>query len=423
MARPFPPGFLWGAATAAHQVEGDNRLNDWWRWEQQPGRIRGGGRSGEAARWWAGEAERDLERAAALGHNAHRMSLEWSRLEPEPGRLDEAAFARYAQILTAGRAAGLKMLVTLHHFTLPLWVAQRGGFADPAIAARLAGLARACLQRLDGQVDAWATLNEPSVLAAAAYATTRWPPGSGSVVAGLRALRNMLHAHAAASAVLRAGSAPVGLVVNMPLFEPARPGAPQDRGIARAQDWTFNGVVLRALEGGRLLPPLGAGQRAPGLAGSCDFIGLNYYGRYAVRFDPRAEGLGRNVQTPTVRTETNDWGQPCAAGLTRQLLRLARLGVPLYVTENGLYDNTDSRRPRYLVDHVHAVADAIDAGADVRGYFHWSLVDNFEWAEGWTTRFGLLALDRQTQRRTPVESARVYERICRANAAPDGAED
>jgi beta-glucosidase len=156
-----------------------------------------------------------------------------------------------------------------------------------------------------------------------------------------------------------------------------------------------------------------------GLRESLDWVGLNYYGRFRVRFDPGKPALlfGAHVQPNTVRTEHVDWGQPAPAGLTALLVRFSRtLGVPAYVTENGVFDPTDAVRQRYLVDHVRAVRDAIDLGADVRGYFHWSLLDNFEWAEGYTTPFGLVAVDRATGARTPRPSARIYERICRDNA-------
>jgi len=214
----------------------------------------------------------------------------------------------------------------------------------------------------------------------------------------------------------------VGLVLNMPWFTPHRPGHPLDRFAAWAQDWAFSEVFVRALSTGRLLPPLVAvPRRVDGLAGSSDFFGLNFYGRYEVRFALTGERpLGEHVQEPSIKTEGNDWGQPSPDGLRDQLLRLSRsLDMPLYVTENGVYDNTDEIRPDYLVSHVRAVAEAIAAGADVRGYFHWSLVDNFEWAEGWSTHFGLLALDRKTQERTPRASAGIYAQICRANGIPD----
>jgi beta-glucosidase len=420
----FPPDFLWGAATAAHQVEGHNDNNDWWDWEAQPGRIHDGTRSGEAAGWWAGRAEEDLALAAELGQNAHRLGLEWSRLEPAPGTWNEEAFDRYEQILRAARGHGMTTMVTLYHFTLPRWAAAAGGWMWDELPARFERFCERCAARLAPLVDLWVTINEPGVLAYMSYGGPFWPPGLGSVRAGLSALAALMRAHALGYwAVHRmVTKARVGLVINAPLFEPARAWHPLDRLAAWAQDWGMTGAVMEALRRGFLVPPLAAVPvRVRGLARSVDFLGLNYYGRMAVQFDPRAQTpLGRHVQEPTTRTEWADWGQICPRGLTEQLVRLGKLGVPLYVTENGLYDNEDDKRPRFVVDHVRAVADAIGRGTDVRGYFHWSLVDNFEWAEGWSTRFGLIALDRETGKRTPRRSARVYASICRANGIPAG---
>jgi beta-glucosidase len=214
--------------------------------------------------------------------------------------------------------------------------------------------------------------------------------------------------------------AKVGLVHNAPFFEPHRTRNPLDRMVRHAQDFSFTVAVLQALQTGRLGFPYALKAReVPGLEGSLDFFGLNYYGRMEVKFDPRSPLLmGRHVQAPTTRFEDTDWGQACARGLEENLVRLKALGVPLYVTENGIYDADDSVRPQFLVDHVRAMHRALARGADVRGYFHWSLVDNFEWAEGWHTPFGLVAVDRKTGARTPKRSAHLYADICRANGLP-----
>jgi beta-glucosidase len=423
-AASFPKGFLWGAATSSHQVEGGNDLNDWWDWEQQPGRIRDGTTSGDAAGWWAGRAEEDLARAAEMGQNAHRLSLEWSRLEPEPGTWSDEAFKRYAVILGTCRDLGLTTMVTLNHFTLPRWAAEQGSWMNPELPDRLARLGAECARRLRSLTDLWCTINEPNVVGVAAYGSDIFPPGLNRNIAAFKVMRRQIEAHALTYRAVHEEipDARVGLVLNMPRFTPHRPGHPLDRFAAWAQDWAFSEVFVRAVSTGRLLPPLVAVPRpVEGLEGSSDFFGLNFYGRYAVRFALRGERpLGEHVQEPSIKTEGNDWGQPHPDGFREQLLRLSRsLDVPLYVTENGVYDNTDEVRPDYLVSHVRAVAEAIAAGADVRGYFHWSLVDNFEWAEGWSTRFGLLALDRETQERTPRASAGIYERICRTNGIPE----
>lgn len=418
----FPQGFWWGCATSSHQVEGGCD-NDWSDWERRPGAIADGTRSGAAAGWWNGAAEGDLEQSASWGHNATRMSVEWSRLEPEPGRFDDAAFERYAEILDHAGSLGLHRLVTLNHFTLPRWVAQRGAWLNPAIEVWLGRFAHACAQRLGGRVERWATINEPSLVAMFGYGDVRWPPGLGKPSKVGTAMLHMLRAHVHMSRGVREAhrGAQVGLVLNVPCFDPAREH-PLDRGIAWLQDWAVSGAFLQALRDDRLpLPfamPLRKYAAVDGLSQSFDWLGLNYYGRYRVRFTTAAarQAFGQHVQADSIRRGDTDWGQPYPEGLRRGLHRLGSFGVPVFVTENGIYDNDDRLRATYLREHIAAVHRAIAAGVDVRGYFHWSLIDNFEWAEGWATRFGLLALDRETGVRTPRASADVFSAICRRNA-------
>jgi beta-glucosidase len=407
--------FLWGAAVSSHQVEGDNHRNDWWDWELEPGRIADGTTSGDAAAWWGGRAEEDLSRAADLGLNAIRMSLEWSRLEPEPGRFDPAAFDRYRAILDHARSRGLSVVLTLHHFTLPRWVAKLGGFVHENVPALFEGYAERAARELGDRPALWATLNEPSVLAWMAYGGDRWPPGKKSLRACFTALSRMLESHALAYRAIHRviDRARVGIVLNLPYFVPARPGSALDRFVCRAQDWGFNGAVVEALKSGVLPAPISlTRKRIAHLDASLDWIGLNYYGRYDVRFDLRSAALlfGKHVQEGSIKKGEVDWGAPDPDGMIEQLRRLSVFERPLYVTENGICDEADVLRPRFLRDHALAL-ERERQNLDVRGYFHWALVDNFEWAEGWSARFGLFALDRRTQERTPRKSAGVYRAL------------
>jgi beta-glucosidase len=355
-----------------------------------------------------------------------RLSLGWSRLEPAPGIFDDAAFARYAEILAHCRGLELEPMIGLNHFTLPGWLADRGGWLSDEGAVRFGAYAARCGERLGAYATLWSTLNEPSVLAFMSFAGGFWPPGLRSPLAAARALRHQLLAHAQAAHALKRThrSARVGLVINAPDFAPARPEHVADRAVVAAQDWSFTGAVLDALANARLLPPLSLlPVAAPILAGSLDWIGLNYYGRYRVHFDARRPGelFGRRLTERTVHTANADWGEIAPSGLLAQLTRLGRVlpKTAIYVTENGLCDPDDRRRPAYIADHVRAVHGAIARGVDVRGYYVWTLVDNFEWAEGWSAPFGLFALDRATQVRTARESARVYAAICRRNGLAD----
>ncbi len=424
--RPFPTGFLWGTATAAHQVEGNNTNNQWWAWEQTPGRIHHNHRSGLACNWWApGGAEADLDLAQTLGQNAHRLSVEWSRLEPAPGVFDPAAFRRYREILTALRSRGLAAMVTLHHFTNPLWFEAQGGWLNPRSIALFQRFVERVAGELGDLVDLWCTINEPNVFATLGYLLGEFPPGQRSLVAAFRVSHNLLLAHAAAYHTIHRqdSQARVGLALQLRPFVPARPTARLDRWAARIQDYLFNQILLIAIRDGILRPPLGRGETVPALIDSSDFLGVNFYTRELVHFDLRVPGdlFGRRSFAPTgemsdLMANGAPYSECVPDSLKHLLVQLIPCKKPIYITECGLPDADDDLRPRFLITHLAAVQAAIQAGARVEGFFHWTLVDNFEWAEGWHLRFGLIELDPVTQARRPRPSAQTYADICRANA-------
>lgn len=427
--RKFPPGFLWGTATSSHQVEGQNSNNQWWDWEQQAGRIWNGDRSGDACGWWR-DVEPDLDRAAALGQNAHRMSIEWSRVEPRDGFFDDAAIERYRAILQSMRRRGIEPMVTLHHFTNPRWLEAQGGWLNPQTARRLARFVGYAVAGLGDLCRLWCTINEPAIYAGLSYGAGWWPPGRANPLLARRALANMLYGHALASAAIHSLSPAhqVGLVHNFHLFDPATP-APQDLATAALYDYMNNQVILHALRTGRILPPFGNELReVPYLRDSCDFFGLNYYTRSRVAFVSRTPRwvFGRaftpgDVEQSDVGGDDKTYGEVYPHGIYRALRRIQRrLDIPIYVTETGLPDADDDQRPRYLLNHLAEIHRAIESGADVRGVFIWSLLDNFEWAHGWGLRFGLYALDERTGERTMRRSAALYAAFARANAIPGG---
>jgi beta-glucosidase len=419
----FPDGFLWGTATAAHQVEGNNTNNDWWAFEQQPDSIWHGDQSGLACDWWR-NAEIDFNLMAEMGHNTHRLSVEWSRIEPQEGIFDAAAIHRYREMLTYARQKGLEPMVTLHHFSSPLWLAQKGGWHNPAAIDSFRRFVRHTVEQLGDLVTLWCTINEPSVYAVLGYLFGELAPGEKSLPRCLQVLAHMLQAHGAAYRVIHAldGSAQVGLVKNIPYFEALDPGDVLSAGTAKLLDHIFNETVLSAVKDGRLRLPLGLGLSTHGpLVDSLDFLGVNFYTRERVSF--RRQGNGRlSLLQPTPGAPVSDYGRNGTygeiypEGMYHVLERAAKLGKPIYVTENGLPDHDDDQRPCFLLTHLAQVQRAIASGVDVRGYYHWSFTDNFEWAEGWDLRFGLVALNQETQARTPRPSARLYQEIIRANA-------
>jgi beta-glucosidase len=418
----FPDGFIWGVATASHQVEGGNTNNQWYAWEQQ-GHIVSGDHCGLACDWWE-HAEADFDRARDLGVNGMRLSLEWSRIEPEPGRWDPAAIARYRQMLQGLRARGMEPMVTLHHFTNPLWLEEQGGFGHDGAIEQFTRFVRYAVEQLGDLCDFWCTVNEPNVYATLGYGLGIFPPGHrGDVIGCFRVLGRLLRAHAAAYHTIHTlqPRARVGMAPHVRIFDPARPRNPLDRFVAGLQDGAFNAMAFDALRYGRASGPLAlfVGDLR-GVRGTCDYVGVNYYTREVVQVDPRKPGemFGRRFSMPGSDQMEQDYGELYPDGMRRVLERVKALGKPIYVTESGFADNTDHLRPRALARTVLAMHRALDRGVPVRGFFHWTLVDNFEWAEGWRIRFGLIALDPVTQERTPRPSAAVYRAMCAANGVP-----
>lgn len=414
----FPPDFRWGTATSAHQVEGNNIHNDWWVWEQQPGRIKNGDRSGRACDWWA-HAERDFDLAAQFHQNAHRLSIEWSRIQPAPDRWDDYAIDRYRQMLRALRERGIEPMATLLHFTVPRWFAERGGWErDDAVAIFVRFVERA-VPALAEFVPIWCTVNEPLAWVAGSYVTGTRPPGRRSIRRALVVATHLARAHAAAYRVVHRAQphALVGVANYFRLYDPANPRSPLDRLVASGQDRFLNWAFIDAVTTGRAraFPWVAS---IPEAAGTLDFLGVNYYTRDRVAFDLRIplRLFGRNFHAPDALMSDGGYGEIYPEGLYRVLLQAQRYGVPLYVTENGLPDADDDQRPRFLVAHLYQLWKAMQEGVRVNGYYHWSLIDNFEWADGWTLKFGLIEVDPTTQARKPRPSAGVFAEICTAGA-------
>jgi beta-glucosidase len=415
----FPEGFLWGTATSSHQVEGNNKNNDWWEWEKEPGHILGGHRSGLACDWW-NRAEEDFDLAREMGQNAHRLSLEWSRIEPREGEWDDDALARYRQMLVGLRERGLEPMVTLHHFTNPLWLVEKCGWETEAVVPLFECYVTKVAEELGDLVELWSVLNEPNVYAILSYTGGRWPPGKQNLLLAFKVLSNMLLAHGRAYRAIHRvrPQAQVGIAHAVRVFDAAEPNSRLDRWAAWIPDYIFNRLTLTALTEGILAFPLALNRKVPDLVDSADFLGINYYSRDLVAFDASRPGelFGRRFYPEGAEMSDGGYGEVYPEGLYRLLKRLAAHGKPIYVTENGLPDEDDDQRPHFLLTHLAAMHRAIEEGIPVKGYFHWSLVDNFEWAEGWTLRFGLIALDVETQKRAVRRSGRLYKEICQAGA-------
>ncbi|HET9940980.1 MAG TPA: family 1 glycosylhydrolase [Candidatus Eisenbacteria bacterium] len=400
MTWPLPP-FLWGVATSAYQIEGGIIGNDWTDWEREPGKVRGGVCSGEACGSWE-HWQRDLDRIQALGLNAYRFSIEWSRVEPEEGRFDEAALAHYRTILSGCRERGITPLLTLHHFTNPRWFLARGGWEERSNLAAFERYARLAGERFGDLVDLWITINEPEVYGFYAYDAGVFPPGIRDRVRALRVIANLLEAHGLASQALREAdrvdadgdgrAALIGAAKHWVLLEARNPWSPVDQIAAVVQHGVFNVAVTRALTGGLIdlwIPGVPAIKRhVDALQGASDFLGVNYYTRWQVGMG----GDGPMSARPGVPKSDLGW-EILPDGLETALRSCAGFRVPLMVTENGIADAADRWRPDFIRASLAALDRARAAGVDVRGYFHWSLMDNYEWHEAYEGKFGLYARD------------------------------
>ncbi|MBI2624538.1 glycoside hydrolase family 1 protein [Candidatus Parcubacteria bacterium] len=409
-ARDFPPEFLFGAATSAHQVEGNNAASDWWRWERSRPRVIGLRQrgldprdfiSGEACDHWR-RFEEDFAWAKHFGHNAHRFSIEWAKCEPREGRFDEVAFAHYAAVLEALRSRGIEPFVTLWHWTLPQWLAKRGGWEAPGAVDRFKRYVARVVHDFALRVRYWITINEPTVYIWKVYRTGEFPPQVRDIGRAQKVLGRLFEAHRAAYEVIKFVDpvSSVGVAHHLTAFEPSRQHSAVDRWLTRmVERVAFRNPVEAALA-------------------TSDFIGVNYYSRRRVRFAlSRPQAFFMEKEPPVFATTDMGW-EIYPEGLLAVLRKLARYTRPIIVTENGLADAMDVCRSRFIVEHLRRVKQALDEAIDVRGYLHWSLLDNFEWTDGFGPRFGLVQVDYRSQKRTPRPSAEVYAEICRTGRLP-----
>jgi beta-glucosidase len=431
----FPPGFLFGTATSAYQVEGSPLAEGagpsiWHRFTRTPGLVRDGDHGDAACDQYRRYAD-DVALMKSLGLNAYRFSIAWGRVMPEGrGRVNAKGLAHYDRLVDTLLAHGIAPAVTLFHWDLPAALDDRGGWLNPDIAGWFADYASTVFRKLDDRVKLWTTLNEPWVVADGGYLHGVLAPGHRNRFEAPIATHNLLRAHGSAVQAYRSiGRHAVGIVVNLEPKYAASESAEDRAATARAHaymnrqylDPVFFGRYPHLLEEmfGEAWPRWPEDDFAL-IRQPIDFVGVNYYTRSVTRFDAHSWPLqAAPVRQPRATyTETN-W-EVFPQGLTDTLVWVSRRygNPPLYVTENGaaFFDPpviegerlADPLRVDYLRKHLSAVVDARAAGADVRGYFAWSLLDNFEWSLGYSKRFGIVHVDFETQKRTPKDSARLY---------------
>jgi beta-glucosidase len=434
LARRFPAGFVWGVATSAYQIEGaaheDGRADSIWdEFCRRGGAIRNGD-SGERACDHYHRSAEDVAIMAGLGVGAYRFSISWPRVQPMgAGGWNQKGFGFYDRLVDGLLERGIAPYVTLYHWDLPQALQERGGWLDRDTVARFADYAAEVSRRLGGRAASIATINEPWVVATLGHEAGRFAPGVKDRKVAMQVSHHLLLGHGLALQAMRAqrSAASLGIVLNQAPFHPASDSA-EDLAKARLDDgltvrWYMDPLLLGRYPDdvigflGSDAPRLTPGDMAT-IRQPLDFIGINYYSR-------NVSGSGAQLERVAMPREVTDMGwEVFPGGLTELLLRLKAdyLLPPLYITENGaayrdrLEDGrvADAERISYLRRHIAALAEALEAGVDVRGFFVWSLLDNFEWADGYTKRFGLVHVDYATQRRTLKDSALWYQALCRS---------
>ncbi len=408
----FPDGFFWGAATSSHQVEGGN-FNDWSEWEKanaarlakeaknkwQPWQQEKFPEMFKPENYISGQAcdhynryEEDFDIAKSLGHNAHRFSIEWSRIEPEEGKFNEAEIEHYRKVIQALRERGLEPFVTLWHWTMPLWVRDMGGVENKKFADYFASYAKYVAGKLGDSVKYWFTLNEPTSVIGNSYQWGNWPPQKKSFLAAQKVFKNLAAAHNLAYDEIHKinSGAQVGVANILSYFEPQNKNSILDKLALKFAEYYSNKKFLNLTRNRH------------------DFLTAQYYFYNKIKFSSKTDN----------KAEINSdmgWGiRP--EGLYYILKELKKYNKPTYVTENGLADAKDYRRADFIKGHLKWIHKAISEGVDVRGYFYWSLLDNFEWDKGFWPRFGLVEIDYQTLERKIRPSAFEYAKICRNNS-------
>lgn len=399
--------FLWGVATSAFQTEGAPTA-DWANWKisgaaDREARLRGVGHHERTAD--------DLELVSELGLDAYRFSVSWSRVVPRPGEWVQDEVDRYANIAATLRQKGIEPVVTLHHFAAPAWLAEHGlDWTEDAFVEEFISFATRMVGALCGTVKIWVTLNEPNVHVSGGYLGGMTPPGRIGLRAAHRALVNMLRAHARLYTVIHGlcPGAAVGITHNMLPFRPDRPDSFLDRRAAAILDRLYNQSVLEAFRTGRVtlrLLPFGRIAALP-LVGRLDFLGVNYYTRAHVNFTEfHPSRLGYFWEDRTGRGLTETGWEVCPEGFAEVLRAASSLGVPLVITENGTAETDDARKIAFMRDHLEVMRRCRAEGIDIRGYFWWSLLDNYEWLIGLGPRFGLYRVDFTTLERTRTAAA------------------
>ncbi|MBP7736405.1 MAG: glycoside hydrolase family 1 protein [Spirochaetes bacterium] len=431
----FPEGFLWATGEDAYQHEGGNCNNDWFQWESgTPSPIENGDTCGASVDFF-NRYEEDFSRAKSDGQNAHRIGIEWSRVEPERGRYDEKAWDHYGAMLASLKEKGFTVFLNLWHFTLPLWAADLGGWESGAVMERWRAYVRECALRFGRYVDFWSTMIDAQIYALAGYGLGEIPPNRADIALAVKIYGILIHAHAEAYHIIKehaetppggnAAGPRVGMIYFF--FHYRAKSFFLDRVVAGQTDRIFNWNFLDAIHSGVidigiLLGP-SLREKDDRLKGTLDWLGVNYYTREILSFNPFKPGMVNRTSYPHYPVTDMGW-EIYPEGLYHVCREAARRypGVPMMITECGLADAKDDRRPGYILDHLAWTLRLIEEGCPVIGFTYWSLTDNWEWAKGFGPKFGLYRVDMKSFAREETRSARIYRFIADNNRLPDNEE-
>jgi len=414
----FPKNFFWGAATSAHQVEGNNE-NDWTQWENENAKRLATEAKDTYEPWQqeqfpemfdpqnyiSGQAadhynryEKDFDIAKELGHNAHRISLEWSRIEPKEGEFDEDAIQHYKDVIQALRARGMEPFVTLWHWTNPVWLDVYGGWEKKEVAEKFLRYAERIVNELTPEVTFWMIFNEPNVFVGRGYIQCDRPPMKKSYMRAFSASRNLFSAHKKTYDIIHRRNPKAEVVLShfAVYMEPYK-NKFRNKLVIPLLDYIRNWRFFEKLNG------------------YFDRIGIQYYRIEHINVCGWG-GMWGPVERLNIGQRHSDMGwivEP--KGIENVLKRAYKYKKPIFITENGIADASDALRTSFIKEHIAYIHKAIEGGIDIRGYLHWSFLDNFEWEQGFWPRFGLVEVDYKTQKRTIRPSAYEYAKICRSN--------
>lgn len=433
----LPENLLLGSATAATQIEGGDKECNWYAWSLagKVGKTGKGESSITGADHWNKWRE-DIELLATLGHETYRMGIEWSRIEPREGVWSEDGLAHYRAEISLLREKGIEPLITLHHFSCPEWFQKKGAWLSDEAVDYFMRFVEYVAHGLGDLVSDWCTINEPNVFANDSYVDGNYPPGKkGDIASYFKASRALVIAHLKTYRALHKirkergfqGKTMVGFAHHLAIFEPENANPLAHFGCA-LQDYLFHEIYFKGFVEGKLaLPLLGSlfskkepEGKSPSEHGLfCDYIGINYYSRHLFKGSWKAAPLfAYPIVDPSVPSERkNDLGwEIYPEGIftvTKKAWEKYRL--PIMITENGICDESDSRREKFILDHLAQIKKLTDQGVNITRYFHWSFLDNLEWQEGYGPRFGLVEIDYTTFERKPRPSAFKYAEICKSH--------